>query len=325
MEATTLNIAVSSRALFDFEEENKVFQTQGDRAYRARQRELLNKPAKKGVSFALIKKLLSFNQYMQDEQPLVNISVVSRNDPTTGLRVFRAIKHFDLDIRQGCFTRGEPPYRYLTPLNAHLFLSAYADDVREALKQGVPAAHVLGGTAEHRTNTESQLRIAFDGDAVLFGDQSEKVYQEKGLDAFIAQEVKHVHQPLKAGPLKTFFEALCALKAQLPETAIRTALITARGSPAHERPLRTLMDWGLEIDEAFFLSGMDKKEIIEAFQPDFYFDDQIRHLQDINTITASAHVDYGIANQKPASSPPTIKAVKPTSKPAAARKRKISG
>lgn len=319
-----LNIAVSSRALFDFEEENKIFQERGAVAYRRHQHQQLDRPAKKGVSFALVEKLLAFNQYAGkktkgggdhegnagEEQRLVNISVISRNDPTTGLRVFRAINHYRLDIRQGCFTRGDPPYRYLRALGAHLFLSADSSDVRCALRQGVAAAHVLGGASDKNDEGKKpaatartpqkprvpQLRIAFDGDAVLFGDQSEQIFQQKGLDAFISEEKKRAQKPMQPGPLAGFFRALCELKNKLPATAIRTALITARGAPAHERPIRTLMDWGLDIDEAFFLNGMTKAEVIREFQPDFYFDDQVRHLRALPAATPAAHVDFGIAN-----------------------------
>lgn len=289
-----LTVAVSSRALFDFEEENKIFAAGDEDAYMRMQRTRLEDVAARGVAFPMVKKLLAFNDGRGDDKRLVEIIVLSRNDPTTGLRVFRSINKNGLAIARGCFTRGASALPYLSAFGAHLFLSAFAEDVRHALSEGFPAAHVLGGSG-NADNADDCLRIAFDGDAVLFSDEAERVYQEKGLKKFTEQERKMAKKPLQPGPLKPFFDALWQLRQQLPKGKIRTALITSRGASAHERPIRTLMDWNVEVDEAFFLAGKEKKDILDGFRPDFYFDDQVSHL---HKITAAGHVDAGVVNDR---------------------------
>lgn len=289
MSESLITIAVSSRALFDFEDENRIFDKDGKDAYMQAQQEKLDTVAGPGIAFPMVKKLLSFNT---EAERLVDVIVISRNDPTTGLRVFRSISERSLDIRRGCFIRGSQPLPYLKSFGAQLFLSAASEDVREALEQGFPAARVLGCGAEDAS--DDTLRIAFDGDAVLFGDTAERYYQENGLEAFQAQEQELAAAPLPPGPIKPFLEALLRLREKLPEGKIRTALITARGAPAHERPIRTLMKWGLPVDEAFFLHGMNKQDVLDAFRPDFFFDDQVRHLHDEQ---AGGHVNAGVTNE----------------------------
>jgi 5'-nucleotidase len=286
-----LVIAISSRALFDFEKENKIYKNKGETDYMKAQLRHLETSAPIGVAFPMIRKLLAFNQF--SESPLVEVVVLSRNDPTTGLRVFRSIKDHGLGIACGVFTRGKPSLPYLSALGAHLFLSALKEDVKAAIDGGFPAAHVMGGNDGDGENDEI-LRIAFDGDAVLFGDESEKIYQEKGLATFAKQEGKMAKAPLSPGPLKPFLDALHRLRRRLPEGKIRTALVTSRGAPAHERPIRTLMKWRVDIDEAFFLGGRKKIKFLQGFRPDFFFDDQVHHLQGNRR---SGHVEYGITNQ----------------------------
>ena len=293
MPSSPLVVAVSSRALFDFEKENKIFQ-KSTAAYIKKQHAQLEKPAAPGVAFPLVEKLLSFNTAQKKRVRLV---VISRNDPVTGLRVFKSISHYGLDIKQGCFTRGAPSFRYLQPFGAHLFLSAHSKDVKDALDNGVPAAHVLGGKNSGGGKNDNILRIAFDGDAVLFGDEAERVYRKGKLHEFQKKEKRMSKQPLSAGPLKPFLEGLGKLQKQLGMKSgrIRTALITARGAPAHERPIRTLMEWGIHIDEAFFMDGQHKQDIIRRFGADFYFDDQVQHL---HGVPIGGHVDFGVANEK---------------------------
>ena len=290
-ELPLLTVAVSSRALFDFEEENEIFKARGEKEYIRTQRERLNKIPAPGVAFELVKKLLAFNKTHE----LVRVTVVSRNDPVTGLRVFRAIADNRLLIEQGCFTRGAPSFPYLQPLGVHLFLSAFADDVKNALDNGVPAAHVVGG-ARDNSGCDGVLRIAFDGDAVLFGDESERVNREHGLAAFRELEAKMKNEPLSAGPLRPFLEALKRLQKQLGDDGerIRIALVTARGAPAHERPIRTLMEWGISVDEAFFMNGESKKEVVMRFGADFFFDDNIRY---VDGLQQAGHVPSGIMNE----------------------------
>jgi 5'-nucleotidase len=287
-------VAISSRALFDFEEENRVFQEKDDRAYMQLQLARLDAPAKQGVAFSLVKKLLAFKQ---DAQPLVEVVILSRNDPVSGMRVFRSARHFGLPIERGVFTRGEPPWRYLASLNANLFLSAEEADVRHALDAGVPAARVLPHSAQASDSHPHEVRIAFDGDAVLFSDEAERVYQQQDLRAFQDHEASKAHIPLPPGPFKPLLEALHRLQQSASDQMrLRTALVTARSAPAHERAIRTLMDWRVDVDEAFFLGGLDKGPFLQQFEPDFFFDDQTRHCESASSVAPSGHVVSGITN-----------------------------
>jgi len=293
-----LVVAISSRALFDFEEENKVFEhghgPHRDRAYMKLQLEKLDEPAKPGVAFSMVKKLLAFN----DEQAQrVEVVILSRNDPVSGLRVFRSIKSDDLKIERGVFTRGREPYKYLTPLQANLFLSANPEDVRAALNIGFPAATVITHAARAQDNYPHEVRIAFDGDAVLFSDEAERVYQANGLPAFQQHEREKAHLPLSAGPFKPLLAALHRLQQEgTPTMRIRTALVTARSAPAHERAIRTLMDWNIEVDEAMFLGGLPKGGFLREFEPDFFFDDQTGHIESAARHVPAGHVASGVAN-----------------------------
>lgn len=289
-----LVVAISSRALFDFEAENHLFEKGDDRAYMRLQLEKLDEPAHPGVAFSLIRKLLSFNDAANQR---VEVVMLSRNDPVSGLRVFRSVKDHDLQVQRGVFTRGRDPWRYLAPLKANLFLSANAADVRAALNMGFPAATVATHSARAPNNYPNEVRIAFDGDAVLFSDEAEQVYQKQGLPAFQQHESAKAGQPLPGGPFKPLLEALQRLQQEgTPHMRIRTALVTARSAPAHERAIRTLMDWNIEVDEAMFLGGMDKGEFLRAFEPDFFFDDQTGHIESAARHVPAGHVASGIAN-----------------------------
>jgi 5'-nucleotidase len=262
-----LVVAISSRALFDFEEENCVYEKGNLRAYEALQRERLAVPAKPGVAFPLIRKLLALNAGGHR----VEVVILSRSDPISGLK----------------------------PLNASLFLSANQDDVRDALAAGFPAARVLPESAKMASTYPDEIRIAFDGDAVLFSDEAERVFQKDGLRAFVGHEIHNKDLPLADGPLKPLLEALHRLQKLADEAApmhIRTALVTARSAPAHERAIRTLMAWNIEIDEAMFLGGLDKSAFLREFEPDFFFDDQIGHCESARVVTATGHVLSGIVN-----------------------------
>jgi 5'-nucleotidase len=290
-----LVVALSSRALFDFEEENRVFEERDDSAYMALQQERLELPAKPGVAFPLVKKLLAFNA---DGTHRVEVVLLSRNDPVSGMRVFRSAEAAGLAVERGVFTRGQAPWRYLDPLGAHLFLSAHEDDVREALTAGFPAARVYSQSVLEADRHPQEVRIAFDGDAVLFSDEAERVFQAGGLSAFHAHEQSRARRPLPPGPFKPLLEALQRLQAAgeaLP-MKIRTALVTARSAPAHERAVRTLMDWNIAVDEAMFLGGLEKGPFLRAFAPDFFFDDQARHCESAAQAGPTGHVVSGVAN-----------------------------
>jgi 5'-nucleotidase len=294
--AEQLVVAISSRALFDFEEENKVFETADDREYMRLQLERLDSPAKPGVAYPLVRKLEAFNA---DGVRRVEVVILSRNDPVSGLRVFRSVKGAALGIERGVFTRGRAPFSYLGPLKANLFLSANADDVRGALNAGFPAAMVY--TQSQVTDSHpDEVRIAFDGDAVLFADEAERVYQDQGLDAFQKHEADHASRPLPPGPFKPLLEALHRLQRVdqgSVKMRLRTALVTARSTPAHERAIRTLMDWNVNVDEAMFLGGREKGPFLREFEPDFFFDDQTRHVESASQHVPSGQVLHGVANE----------------------------
>ncbi len=291
-----LVVAISSRALFDFEEENRIFERDGESAYIAMQFARLDVPARAGVAFPLVKKLLAFNS---PKAQRVEVVILSKNDPVSGLRVFRSAAKAGLQLERGVFTRGRNPYQYLDALKANLFLSANEADVMSALDAQCPAARVYPESAQAASRHADEVRIAFDGDAVLFSDEAERVYQRDGLEAFTRHETTHALQPLPPGPFKPLLEALHRLQAasgtEVP-VRVRTALVTARSAPAHERAVRTLMEWNVAVDEAMFLGGLDKGAFLKAFEPDFYFDDQRGHIDSARVHVAAGHVPFGVAN-----------------------------
>ncbi|MDP1647958.1 MAG: 5'-nucleotidase [Rubrivivax sp.] len=296
MPATLLGqlvVAISARALFDFEEENRIFEDGDDRAYMQLQLHRLQQPARPGVAFSLVNKLLAFNE----GSPRVEVVILSRNDPVSGMRVFRSAQHYGLQVQRGVFTRGQAPWRYLRPLAANLFLSANDADVRSALAEGVPAARVYPDSARASAAHPDEVRIAFDGDAVLFSDEAERVYQAQGLDAFQNHERDRAATPLAPGPFKPLLEALHRLQREPGRRMrIRTALVTARSAPAHERAIRTLMDWQVEVDEAMFLGGLPKGTFLREFEPDFFFDDQTGHIENAAAHVPAGHVAAGVSN-----------------------------
>jgi 5'-nucleotidase len=244
-----------------------------------------------------VHKLLAFNT---DAARRVEVVVLSRNDPVSALRIFHSAKDAGLQLERGVFTQGRDPFRYLRPLGAHLFLSANEQDVSEALALGFPAARVLTESVAAGMNYPSELRIAFDGDAVLFSDEAERVYQADGLAAFQTHETAKAALPLSGGPFKPLLAALFKLQQQADVSGmrIRTALVTARSAPAHERAINTLLNWGLAVDEAMFLGGLDKGPFLREFEPDFFFDDQTGHVDGAARHVPSGHVSSGIANPR---------------------------
>ena len=294
--AGQLVVAISSRALFDFEEENQVFEDGDDRAYMQLQLARVEQPARPGVAFSLVNKLLAFNAAAgaAGGQAPVEVVILSRNDPVSGMRVFRSAQHYGLPVQRGVFTRGQAPWRYLRPLAANLFLSTNEADVRSALGCGVPAARVYPQSARASAAHPDDVRIAFDGDAVLFSDEAELVFQEQGLAAFQDHERSRAATPLAPGPFKPLLEALHRMQREpVSGMRIRTALVTARSAPAHERAIRTLMDWQIEVDEAMFLGGLPKGSFLREFEPDFFFDDQTGHIENAAPHVPSGHVAAG--------------------------------
>jgi 5'-nucleotidase len=289
-----LVVAISSRALFDFEDENRIFERDGEAAYIALQFARLDAPAREGVAFPLVKKLLAFNTPAAQR---VEVVILSKNDPVSGLRVFRSAAMSGLPLERGVFTRGRSPYQYLDALKANLFLSTNEADVMAALEARCPAARVYPESAQAASRHAGEVRIAFDGDAVLFSDEAEAVYQRDGLEAFTRHETDRALQPLPPGPFKPLLEALHRLQSEKNlSMKLRTALVTARSAPAHERAVRTLMEWNIAVDEAMFLGGLDKGAFLKAFEPDFYFDDQRGHIDSARLHVAAGHVPFGVAN-----------------------------
>ena len=291
-----LVVAISSRALFNLEEENRIFESGDDAGYMKLQLERLDVPAQPGIAYSLVRKLLRFND---DGKQRVEVVILSRNDPVSGMRVFRSGVANGISLQRGVFTQGRPPFGYLRPLRAHLFLSVNAEDVREALVAGFPAARVLVESVHASDAYPDEVRIAFDGDAVLFSDEAERVFQAEGLDAFQLHESSKAGLPLPEGPFKPLLAALHRLQqAGSPEMRIRTALVTARSAPAHERAIRTLMNWNIKVDEAMFLGGLPKGEFLREFEPDFFFDDQTGHVDAAARHVPSGHVASGISNPR---------------------------
>lgn len=292
----SLVIAISSRALFDLSDSHSVFERRGLAAYADYQLGLEEEMLRPGVAFPLVRKLLALNKTGVDH-PAVEVILLSRNSADTGLRIFNAIEHYGLNIERAAFTNGSSPYRYMSAYGAKLLLSTNAADVRKALEEGYAAATILPGKAVGEGL--GQLRIAFDGDAVVFGDEAERIYQRHGLEAFSASEREAASRPLSGGPFRPVLEALHRIQSSYPieDNPIRTALVTARSAPAHKRVVLTLRNWGIRIDEALFLGGRPKGEFLKIFGADIFFDDQQVHIDSARLHVAAAHVPSGVANE----------------------------
>jgi 5'-nucleotidase len=290
-----LVVAISSRALFDLDESHAVFETQGLAAYADYQISRENEFLEPGEAFPLVKKLLALNDDGVSHQG-VEVILISRNSADSGLRIFNSIEHYGLDIERAVFTNGESRFGYMKAIGADLFLSSHAEDVRRNLEAGFASAMILPG-AQNRPDTV-QLRIAFDGDAVLFSDEAERVYEAEGLEAFSKIEKQRADEPLPGGPFKPLMQALQRIQSAYPvsNNPIRTALVTARSAPAHKRVILTLRKWGIRIDEALFLGGKSKGPFLAAFGADIFFDDQQIHCDSAREHVPTGHVPHGVRN-----------------------------
>ncbi|MCQ2498801.1 MAG: 5'-nucleotidase [Lachnospiraceae bacterium] len=290
-----LVIGISSRALFDLTEENEIFETQGVEAYCKYQVEHENDLLMPGNGFMLVKALLNINK-LPGHEGRVEVIVMSHNSPDTSLRVFNSIEHYGLDITRAVLASGAPLTPYLEAFQTDLYLSADEDDVQAAIDCGIAAGIVCCDTIStpqiNPNDDIKQIRIAFDGDAVLFSDDSETIFKEKGLEAFEENERRLAKDPMKAGPFAKFLKTISDLQRELDETPIRTALVTARSAPSHERVIRTLRAWNVRIDEAFFLGGVTKKDVLKAFGAHIFFDDQAVHTEPASKVVPSARVPY---------------------------------
>ncbi|MFA7554404.1 MAG: 5'-nucleotidase [Spongiibacteraceae bacterium] len=291
-----LVIALSSRALFNLDDSHQVFEKEGLEAYARYQIEREDEVLAPGEAFPIVQKLLRINDYLEGD-PRVEILLLSRNSADTGLRVFNSIEHYGLNITRAAFSGGESPYRYVSAFGCHLFLSTDARDVRSALENGVAAATLMSSSSRYEAD-DSPLKFAFDGDAVLFSDESEQIFKTQGLEAFAKNEKSSAKMPMTGGPFKAFLAALHGLQSEFsPHTSpIRTALVTARSAPAHERVIRTLRAWNVRIDESLFLGGLAKGAFLKAYGADVFFDDQQLHCDSASPYVATGHVPHGVAN-----------------------------
>ncbi|MCP4074698.1 MAG: 5'-nucleotidase [Gammaproteobacteria bacterium] len=291
-----LVIGISSRALFDLSKENEIYEKQGLEAYCRYQLEHENDILQPGTGFALIEAMLKINQIDSDNRH-IEVVIVSRNSADTSLRISNSIDSYKLDITRAAFTGGEPVAKYLNAFDVDLFLSATEEDVQAAVESHVASGLIYGGPSKNQGQALQQIRIAFDGDAVLFSEESEMIYQKQGLDAFIQHEQLNAELPLPEGPFAKLLKTLSYLQFQLDglidgPTLIRTALVTARNSPAHERVIRTLRAWNVRVDETFFLGGVAKDQVLAAFSPHIFFDDQHRHCDEASKVVPTARVPY---------------------------------
>ena len=292
-----LVIGISSRALFDLSQSHKIFEKEGIDAYRSHQIKNENEILDPGEAYNLVTKILKIND-LYDSENRVEVILLSRNTADTGLRVFNSIEAHELNITRAVFCGGESPYKYVKAFGVDLFLSSSKDDVKMAIENNVPSARIIPSKAKKKLKDSDLLKIAFDGDSVIFSDESEKVFEEAGLQAFLDNERKKKSM-LKAGPFKSFLVELNKLQSELEsgDCPIRTALVTARSAPSHKRVIKTLRKWGVRIDESLFLGGMNKADFLKSFEADIFFDDQQQNITDASDKVTSAHVPFGIKNR----------------------------
>ncbi len=286
----SLVIGISSRALFDLSAENDIFEREGLAAYCAYQRAHEDVVLSPGTGFPLARAILGLNTLTTDRR-VAEVVIMSRNNADTSLRIFKSIEHYELDITRAALTSGESLAPYLNAFNVDLFLSASEHDVQLAVDAGV-AAGLIYAPPSGTGSTPEQIRIAFDGDAVLFSEDSELIYQNQGLDSFHEHERDRAHDPLPAGPFAKLLKTISFLQQEFPgeRSPIRTALVTARSSPAHERVIRTLREWDVRVDEAFFLGGVSKDAVLAAFGAQIFFDDQDAHCARTASVVPTARV-----------------------------------
>jgi 5'-nucleotidase len=287
-----LVIGISSRALFDLEAEEELFRTQGLEAYRKHQIEHENEILPMGGGFPLVKALLKLNE-LTHNQRLAEVVIMSRNSSETSLRIFNSIRHYGLDITRAALSGGASIAPYLRAFNVSLFLSMHEEDVQAAVDSGTAAA-LLYQKPESALAELDQIRIAFDGDAVIFSDESERIYQSQGIEAFERHERENAEKPLPEGPFARLLKALSYIqknaRTESGGAPIRTALVTARSSPAHERVIRTLRAWDVAIDETFFMGGVAKSQVLAAFKPHIFFDDQPGHCEPASPLVQTGRV-----------------------------------
>lgn len=290
----TLVIGISSRALFDLEEENRLFLSQGVIEYRKLQKEREKTILKPGTGFHVVKALLNLNSLAAER--LVEVIVMSKNSPETGVRVLNSVQHYGLDITRSAFTGGETLYEYMEAFDVDLFLSMEEEEVQRVIDSGVASAALIYDPPIGFEPETSTVRIAFDADAVLFSDESEQIYKNNGIDAFHANEKANEHKPMLEGPHAKLLKMLSTIQKKMPTgvelSPLRLAIVTARNSPSHMRVINTMREWDVYVDEAFFLGGISKDKILKAFKAHIFFDDQDAHLKPAMKLVPSARVPY---------------------------------
>jgi len=299
-----LVIGLALSALFDLSESDNIYRTEGPELYRKFQRENQNVPLKTGVAYPFIKRLLTLNELNQGNPP-VEVVLMSRNSPDTGLRVMKSIEHYGLGMTRAVFLQGRTPHKFIPAFNISLFLSANEADVKQAIMAGYPAGQVLDSKIVDNID-DKELRIAFDFDGVLADDEAETVYQRThDLDQFHQHEIDKVHIPHNPGPLKEFLAKVSTIQKLEEKMAeddvsyvrkLRISIVTARSAPSHERVINTMRAWDINVDEAFFLGGIEKKRVLEVLEPHIFFDDQKLHLEPSASILPSVHIPFGITN-----------------------------
>lgn len=298
----TLVIGISSRALFDLEKENAIYERDGLQAYVDYHLAHEDQPPAPGTAFHLVKALLHLNQHSAPGgPPLVEVVVLSRNDAAVGLRLFSAIETHGLQslVTRAAFTGGTSLANYLEAYSVDLFLSKNHRDVQIALEAGRAAALVQAPPDGFEPD-DAVIRLAFDGDAVLFSDESERMFRqvyaehgrEKALEAFVAHERENAMRELPEGPFAKLLKTLSRMQQGFApdQRPVRIALVTARNAPAHERVIRTLRAWNVDIDEAFFLGGLPKEPVLRAFRAHIFFDDQESHIRAASNSVPSGRV-----------------------------------
>lgn len=300
-----LVIGLSSSALFDLQESDKIFRTQGEEVYRQYQREKQEEPLKKGVSFPFIRRILKLNE-LQPENPPVEVILLSRNDPDTGLRVMNSIEFYNLGITRAAFLQGKSPYIYIPAFDIELFLSANYQDVRQAVLAGCPAGQILRGDIKDDTD-DQELRIAFDFDGVIVDDEAEEIYKNSGqLSDFHTHESELVDVPHNPGPLKNFLKRISDIQKLEAEKQkqdskyspmIKISIVTARNAPSHKRAINTMREWDIAVNEAFFMGGVEKSKVLNILKPHIFFDDPKLHLKPSSSMLPSVHIPFGVANE----------------------------
>ncbi|HGS5633727.1 TPA: 5'-nucleotidase [Vibrio parahaemolyticus] len=304
-----LVVGLSSSALFDLQDSDEIFRSQGEDIYRDYQREKQDEPLAKGVAFPFVRRLLKLNE-LRPEDPPVEVILLSRNDPDTGLRVMNSIEHYGLGMTRAVFLQGKSPYIYIPAFDIELFLSANYQDVRQAVLAGYPAGQILKGDITDDTD-DLELRIAFDFDGVIADDEAEGIYQNSGqLADFHTHESELVNVPHNPGPLKSFLQRISDIQKLESKKEnedptyspmLKVSIVTARNAPSHKRVINTMRAWDISVNEAFFMGGVEKSKVLNILKPHMFFDDQKLHLKPSSSILPSVHIPFGVANEDKAS------------------------